>query len=419
MSLEKEATRIVARQPILDDKERVYGYELLFRGGVDNFFSATDGDAATRDVVENLFTSGTGVLTAGHRAFINCTRQFLINDYATLLPKEQAAIEVLENIEADDDVVSALRRLKQAGYLIVLDDFVLSEKVQPFIELADIIKVDFLATPSSARRALVSRFSAHGIRFLAEKVESREEFEEAVAAGYRYFQGYFFCRPQIVAGTSIPAFKLHYLNLLRAIAQPDLNISEVEGIIQSEVSLCYKLMRLVNSALFAFTVEIRSVRHALLLLGQQEVKKWGSVVALLSTAQDKPHELTLTSLTRAQCCELLAPALGRTADGPEFFLMGLLSLMDTLLGRPMNEILEQIAPPEETRVALSGGDNRLRTVYELIRSYEQGDWAAVSRHASQLRLRESAFFAAYLDALKWANSVFYGTSDLSAPVAGR
>ena len=419
MSQEREPTRFVARQPILDEQERVYGYELLFRGGLDNFFSAKDGDTATRDVLDNLFTSGTALLTSGHRAFINCTRQFLVNDYATLLPKDQAAIEVLENIEPDDEVVCALRRLKQAGYLIVLDDFVVSEKVQPFIDLADIIKVDFLGTPSSARRSVVSQFSGQGIRFLAEKVETREDFEEAVEAGYRYFQGYFFCRPQIVAGTSIPAFKLHYLNLLRAIARPDLDMSEVESIIQSEVSLTYKLMRLVNSALFPFTTEIHSVRHALLLLGQQEVKKWASVVALLSTAQDKPHELTLTSLTRAQCCELLATALRRSSDGPEFFLMGLLSLMDALLGRPMSELLEQIALPEETRIALSGGDNPLRTAYELISSYERADWRAVSEYASRLRLTESEFFAAYLESLRWANNVFYGTSDLSAPLAGR
>jgi len=419
MSPGKEPSRFVARQPILDDREQVYGYELLFRGGFDNFFNAKDGDAATRDVVDNLFTSGTALLTSGYRAFINCTRHFLVNDYATLLPREQAAIEVLESIEPDEEVLSALRRLKRAGYLIVLDDFVLSEKVQPFIDLADIIKVDFLSTPSAARRSVVSQFSGQGIQFLAEKVETREDFEEAVEAGYRYFQGYFFCRPQIVSGTSIPAFKLHYLYLLRAVARPDLDLAEVESIIQSEVSLTYKLMKLVNSALFAFTTEIRSVRHALLLLGQQEVKKWASVVALLSTAQDKPHELTLTSLTRAQCCELLAMALGRNADGPEFFLMGLLSLMDALLGRPMSELLEQIALPEETRTALSGGGNSLRAVYDLITSYERADWAAVSQYASALGLKEPEFFTAYLESLRWANSVFYGTSDLSAPLAGR
>lgn len=399
-------TRLIARQPILNRNQHLWAYELLFRDGVENYFrSDEDGDAASRDVADNLLTSGPGLLTAGYLAFINCTRDFLVKDYATLLPKQQTAIEVIETIEPDDEVISALRRLKEAGYLIVLDDFVFDERCQPFIDLAELIKIDFLATPAEVRKSLPARFARRGIRFLAEKVETHEDFEEALRAGYSYFQGYFFCRPQIVTGTSIPAWKLHYLQLLSAVTQPEVDMREVERVIRTDLSLAYKLLRLVNSALFGLVSEVRSVRHALALIGERELVKWASVSALLTAAEDKPHELMRTSLLRARCCELLAPLVGRPSRGSEFFLMGLFSLMDALLGRPMAELLPQIALPDEIRHALSGEEGLPRRLCQLVEAYERADWASVNDHTARLDLSEQAFFAIYLESAGWTQTV--------------
>jgi c-di-GMP-related signal transduction protein len=409
-------SRIVARQPIVDRRQRIYGYELLFRAGIAEFFSDDNGDVASRDVADNLFTSGPAVLTGGHLAFINCTRDFLLHEYATLLPKEQTAIEVLETIEPDSETLEALKRLKLSGYLVVLDDFVFSERFLPFIDLADIIKVDFLATSSSNRDALLRRLARRRVKLLAEKIETHAAFDEALRAGYSYFQGYFFCHPQIVEGTSIPASKIRYLDLLRVIAQPELDMHEISAIIRGDLSLVYKLLRLVNSAWFGLAGEVRSVDYALALLGENQVRKWAAVAALLSAAQDKPPELIRTSMVRARCCELLASMIGHGQDECQFFLTGLFSLMDALLGRPMNELLAQIALPRATRLALSGGDNLQRRACDLVKSYERADWPEVTRSAAALGVNDSTFFQIFLESERLTTAVLGEALESSARV---
>lgn len=397
----------VARQPIFNEQERVFGYELLFRSGDDNFFHAADGDQASCQVIDHLLTVGQS-LTYGRNAFINCTRAFLINGYATLLPRTSTVVEVLENVEPDDEVLAACRRLKEAGYVIALDDVVSAENPTPFLDLADIIKVDFLQTATADRAALRRRFPpSSGVRMLAEKVETREHFDEAVKLGYEYFQGFFFCEPQLVQGRRIPFFKPHYLRILQAVIRPELDFKEVENLIHREVSLCYKLMHYVNSAAFGLRTEVRSVRHALALLGESEVRKLVLLITTLSLAADKPPELIITALTRARCCELLASILKQPRQQVSaFFLMGLFSVMDALLGQPMSEVLEQIALPHEVKTALLGGESALHSVYEIVMAYEQANWDILSRKAAGIGLDETPVPDAYFEAVDWARKVF-------------
>jgi len=399
-------TRFIARQPIFDRQERVYGYELLFRSGLENRYTAEDGDAAACDVADNFLNAGAKTLTAGRKAFINCTRQFLVNEYATLLPKEETVIEILETIEPDAEVLAACRRLKILGYCIALDDFVYAEKFRPFIELANLIKVDFKLSTPRERQQMVRRFAPLGIQLLAEKVETRAELAEARRLGYTYFQGYFFCKPQIVPSPHIPAFKVHYLRLLQAINKPELDRAEIVTLIDREVSLCYKLLRLVNSPLFGFRREIRSMGHALALLGDREMRKWASVAAVLGIAGDNPNELVLTSLTRGRCCELLAANLGAPSDGQSLFLLGVFSLMDALLGRPIAEIVAELALPEAVRAALLGRPNRHRAILDLVKAYEAGKWSEVSELAAGLPQDESQLSAVYMEGVDWAQKVF-------------
>ncbi len=401
-SVTHRPTRFIARQPIFDRQEHVYGYELLFRSGLENRYTGNDADAAARDVADNFLNADARTLTAGRKAFINCTRQFLVNEYATLLPKAEIVIEILETIEPDAEVLAACRRLKDLGYVIALDDFVYSEKFQPFVELANIIKIDFQLSGRLERQQAVAKFSPFGIDLLAEKVETRAELAEARASGYVYFQGYFFCRPQIVPGRHIPAFKLHYLQILQAISKPELDRSEIEALIDREVSLCYKLLRLVNSALFGFKRDISSTRHALELLGDRVVKKWAAVAAVLGMTGNEPNELVLTSLTRGRCCEFL----GAREDEQSLFLLGILSLMEAMLGRPLSEIVAEIALPDRVRAALLGKSNRYREILDLVTAFEAGRWNEVSERALGLRQDESQLSATYLQALDWAQKVF-------------
>ena len=402
----RNSDRFIARQPIFDGRENVFAYELLFRSGLENRYTADDPEAAVLDVVDYFLSAGPRTLTAGRRAFINCTRQFLVEGYATLLPKQEAVIEILETVEPDAEVVTASRELKERGYLIALDDFVYAEKFQPLVELADIIKIDFKLSSPSERLEAVAMFVPRGIQLLAEKVETRAEFAEAYASGYNYFQGYFFCQPQIVPARQIPAFKLHYLRLLLAINKPDLDRREICALISREPSLCYKLLRLVNSPLFGYLREVTSTCHAMTLLGERELRKWASVAAVLGAAGDKPSELVLTSLTRGRCCELLAQNPAAHLDQQSMFLLGIFSLMEAMLGRPMAEIVTEVALPEAVRSALVGKANGYREFLELVKAIEAGNWSHVSTLCSDLRQDERQLSAAYLEAVDWAQKVF-------------
>jgi c-di-GMP-related signal transduction protein len=399
-------TRFIARQPIFDQQERVYGYELLFRSGMENRYTAVDGDAAARDVADNFLNADAQTLTGGRRAFINCTREFLVNEYATLLPKDQAVIEILETIEPDAEVLAACRNLKTSGYVIALDDFVYAERFQPFVELADIIKIDFQLSSPDERQQAVVKFAPLGIRLLAEKVETRAEFSEACRSGYTYFQGYFFCKPQIVPSPCIPAFKINYLRILQAVQKPELDRAEVVELIEREVSLCYKLLRFVNSSLFGLRREISSTAHALALLGDRELRKWASVAAVLGIAGDKPNELVVTSLARGRCCELLASGSDARGDDDGMFLLGILSLMEAMLGRPISEIVAEIALPDAVRSALLGTPNRPRATLDLIKAFEAGNWNKVGEVGTGLHQDESQLSVAYLEAVDWAQKVF-------------
>jgi len=402
----RSPTRFVARQPIFNRREQVYGYELLFRSGLENRYTASDADAAARDVADHILTIGARTLTAGRKAFLNCTRHFLVNEYAMLLSKEETVIEILETVEPDAEVLSACRRLKNLGYVIALDDFVYSEKFQPFVEMADIIKVDFKLLGPGDRQRAVAKFSPLGIRLLAEKVETRAEFAEARDGGYAYFQGYFFCKPQIVPSRHIPAYKINYLRILQAISKPVLDRNEIVALIDREVSLCYKLLRFMNSALFGFRRDVSSTRHALELLGDRALTKWASVAAVLGIASNEPNELVLTALTRGQCCELLASNLGAHKDEEGMFLLGVFSLMEAMLGVPMSEIVAEIALPDRVRAALLGRSNRYREILDLVKAYEAGRWNEVSELALALQQDESQLASAYLEAVDWAQKVF-------------
>src|SRR6266516_4382848 len=284
----------VARQPIFDRLRNVFGYELLFRSGLENVFRHDDPDQATLKVINHsLFLFGLQELTAGTKAFINFTRDTLLSECATLLPKESVVVEVLETVEPDDDVVAACRSLKQAGYLLALDDFTMQSEANPLVGLADLIKVDFSLTNADERRYLVQTYTPRNIVLLAEKVESQEDFDQARAMGYSYFQGYFFSKPAIISGNDVPGFKLTYIQLLNEINKPEVDFKAVEDLIKREVSLSYKLLRYINSVAFSLRHRINSVGQALLLLGQSGIKRWGYIIVLADMGVSRPIELVI------------------------------------------------------------------------------------------------------------------------------
>jgi c-di-GMP-related signal transduction protein len=400
--------KFIARQPIFNADRSIYGYEILFRSSMANFFDGSNLDGAAASTADNMFLFGLERLTQGHRAFLNCTRDFLVRDYPVLLPKDRVVIEVLETVKVDAEVLAACLRLKKAGYLLALDDFQDSPQLRELVAMADIIKVDILATSREEQIRLARAHSKSPIRLLAEKVETYEDFQRTLGWGYTYFQGYFFSRPEILTRHDIPAYKLNYLRVLQAVNQSPMNMQHVSNRIKEEASLSYRLLRYLNSPAFFLAVEVHSIPHALSLLGERGVRRWVSLVVVACMGEDKPEELVMLPLMRARFCELLAPPAGLADASNDLFLLGLLSAMDAILDMKMEDVLREVAIRDEIRDALLGKQNPFRQLYDVALHYELGEWDNVEQAAALLKINVDAIPALFLQAMDWARGVLSG-----------
>jgi c-di-GMP-related signal transduction protein len=400
--------RFLARQPIFNSERVVYGYELLFRSGPENRYDGTAPDLASASTVDSILLFGMERLTPGCRSFLNCTRDFLIRDFATLLPKDRVVLEILETVAMDDEVHDACRRLKKAGYLLALDDFEDRPDWKPLIAMADFIKVDLLTTSLEDQVRLAHAYLPLHVRMLAEKVETYDDFHRTRGLGYTYFQGYFFSKPELLSRKDIPQNQMNYLRVLQAVNRAPMDTFEVSQRIKAEPSLSFRLLRYLNSPSFPLIVEVHSIPHALSLLGERGTRKWVSLIAVTCLATGKPAELVSLPLIRARFCELLAPYAGLAKSANDLFLLGLLSAMDGILDMRMPDVLEEIAIREDIRDALLGKTNKLRDIFDFVRNYEQGCWEEISSSAARLGIREDAISPLYLEAVEWARQMLSG-----------
>ncbi len=403
--VEAKPLRHVARQPIFDRDEKVFGYELLFRDGLQNAFHG-DSNEASRATLDRTLLMGLDVLCDGRRAFVNCTRDTLIKGLVTLLPSTLTVVEVLESVPADPDVVAACQRLKEAGYMIALDDYVANDPREGLAEIADIIKVEMKLTTEEQQRALIKQFGPWRCRMLAEKIETRAEFVRARDQGFVYFQGYFFRRPEMMNTRDMPANRMNYLRMLQEVSRPDLDLGELEKLIKAEASVCYRLLRYLNSAMFAFQSEIHSVRHALSILGERDVRRWVRLVAAVGAGQEKTSDLVLSALVRGRFGELLAERVKHGES--DLFLLGLLSLIDAMMEMPMQEVLEKIPLDRATKAVLLGQPSELRPVYQLMLAHESGEWAAAEELSKNLHVDAEEVALLYWQAQQWAREVSSG-----------
>ena len=394
--------RYVARQPIFDRAERVFGYELLFRNSLENVFKG-DADEASRATLDRSLLMGLDILCDGRRAFVNCTRETLIKGLVTLLPSTMTVVEILESVPTDAEVIAACRSLKEAGYLIALDDYVADDRREPLADLADIIKVEMQLTTEQQRAALVKKFGPWRCRMLAEKVETRADFLRAREQGFVYFQGYFFRRPEILNTRDMPASRLNYLRMLQEVSRPDLDLPGLEAVIKTEASVCYRLLRYLNSAAFAFRSQIHSVRHALSILGEHDLRRWVRLVAAVGAGQDSPSDLVLSALVRGRFGELLSPLVPHGES--DLFLLGLLSLIDAMLEMSMADILERIPLDHATKAVLLGQQSDLRPVFQLMLAHEDGDWELASALCQGLHLDQAIVASHYWEAQRWAREL--------------
>jgi EAL and modified HD-GYP domain-containing signal transduction protein len=342
-------------------------------------------------------------LCDGRRAFVNCTRDTLMKGLVTLLPPATTVVEILESVPDDPEVLATCRSLKEGGYTLALDDYVANDRRHKLAEIVDIIKVEMQLTTPEQRAGLIQQFGPRRCRMLAEKVETQSEFVQSRDQGFVYFQGYFFRRPEILSTRDVPANRLNYLRMLQEVSRAELNLAALEDLVKTEASVCYRLLRYLNSSMFGFRSEIHSVRHALTILGERDLRRWVRLVATVGAGQDRPSDLVLSALVRGRFGELLAPVVPH--GDSDLFLMGLLSLIDAMLEMPMQDVLERISLDQATKAVLLGEPSPLQPVFQLILAHESGQWEQAAKISRSLGLDPETVADQYWEAQQWARKL--------------
>ncbi len=395
--------RFIARQPVFDSELRVVGYELLFRSGMEDFARITDGTRAACTTLDNSVLWGIDQLCDSKLALVNCTREVITSGLVQVLPPSRTVVEVLEDIDADGDVIAACRDLKRKGYVIALDDVTSIDEVKPYLGVAQVVKVDFRLTSKRKQVEIARWLHTKNIEALAEKVETREEYQSALRMGFELFQGFFLQRPETIRGQDIPALQANYIRLIEAVQNPELDFELVEQAIRSEPSMCFRLLRYLNSPLFGFADNVDSIRHGLQLLGERNVRNWLLVAVTSVVGEGKPSELVVWALTRARFCELVAIRTRQRPDG--MFLAGMLSAFPSLLDAKLEDILDGLTVSANIRAALLDAEGVRGNVLQLAAAYEAGDWSNTIVSARSCGLAEEVVSDSYLQAAAWADQV--------------
>ncbi|WP_064091288.1 EAL and HDOD domain-containing protein [Rossellomorea aquimaris] len=402
----------VARQPIFDRNEETVAYELLYRNNELNLFPNIDGDQATADVIINSFLNiGIDSLSSGKPCFINFTENLLKLRVPTYFNPREIVVEILESVIPNNEIVSICEELKSLGYKIALDDFVFVESnpyCRELMKIADYVKVDFLSTTEEARGSIEILSGLLGFKLLAEKVETQDQYHEAKRKGYQYFQGYFFSKPKVISTHDIPTYFHSYYSIIQSLEISEPSIDVISQLIEQDLSLSYKLLKLINSPAYRPKHKIHSIRQAIVLLGLLEIKRWIYVLAVreqVGKRKQLENEVITLCLTRAKMCELLALKKEKNHLVSSYFLTGMFSLMETILSIPIDRILVDLPLNDEISNALKGQSNGLKDMLDLVISIEQADWVLLDKKMQQFNLSREDITASYQEACKWSKEL--------------
>ena len=398
--------RYVARQPILDLRGRVHGYELLFRSGPEAAFSG-DGNIATRTMIDNTVMFGLEKLTGGLPAFVNCTHESLTEQLVDVLPPSMTVLEILETLEPTPSLIDACRKLKGAGFRLALDDFVWKPKFEPLVEMANYVKVDYALTDAEERRSLLQRLGGRGIALLAEKVETQQEYQQACAEGFTLFQGYYFCRPVLLKNRKIPSNRLFHIEILQLLQSDPIELHKMSRLVKRDASLTYRLLRLVNSPVCAMRQEVNSIEAALIAVGEDTFRRIATLAITSELNADQPTEILRMAFIRSRFCEIAAGICA--LDPTEQYLLGMLSMLPAMLRLPMDELVPALPLREKIRAALLGESTQERCLLQWLESHEQGDWAKCDATALAFGLDRKDVLRFYAEALLWAESALSST----------
>jgi c-di-GMP-related signal transduction protein len=399
----------LGRQPILDREQNIVGYELLFRTADTLSANITDYSQAGFSVILSALSSfGFQEVLGKHRGFFNVTDKLLMSDTMELLPKEQIVIELLETIEVTDAVVARCLDLKGKGFSLALDDNVYHPKYEPLYEIVDIVKIDILQMSRTALVDMVKVLGKYPVTLLAEKVEDTIQFRECLDLGFELFQGYYFARPSVLQKKRVDVSGTALLRLLQLVLQ-EADIREIEETFRQNPGLTYNLLRLVNSVAMGLREEIKTLRHALMVLGLQQLKRWVQLALFSYGAREGVPPLLETAAIRGRLMELLVQKeclVSGVIDYPDrAFMTGVLSLVDVLFETPMEQIVGQLNLAEDVRHALLEREGELGRLLMLVESLESMDFKAAAKLLRKSECSLEMLLHAQLEAINWANKL--------------
>jgi len=404
----------VARQAVLNVKKQTVAYELLFRENSENIFPQdVDSKTATsRLILNHHLNGGFEEVTAGKRALINFCGDGINDKLPLLIPPENVIIEILESTEPTAELLQACAKLSSKGYRLALDDFEYHTDWNPFFKYVRLIKFDLRAMSiEQVQEQLAHLKKAKHLKFLAEKVETLEDFERCKALGFEFFQGYFFCKPEMLEKKDISASENVVMAIITEIMKPQFSFEQLTKHFELDLSLTYKLLKFINSGLFQLREKVASIKQALVYLGEAEARKFITLVATAHLADKHPPELIRICIIRAKFCESIA-FQSKTCCPESGFLLGLFSLIDTILNRSMDSIALSLPITDEIKEALLGFKNPLFQLLELVKSYESGSWYKTQKLANVVQVSEKALPNMYKEALAWADGYDKSTTEL-------
>jgi c-di-GMP phosphodiesterase len=392
----------LARQPIFDRALNVFAYELLFRSGHSNVAGVTDGNSASSQVMINAFLEiGIDAISGGRTCFVNLTRDFIVGQLPLPFPPSIFVIEILEDIEVDEELLTSIKSFSAKGFTVALDDYVFEKDKAPLFDLIDIVKIDIMECDRRLLAENVKQLKSHKLRLLAEKVATQEEFELCKSLGFDYFQGYFTSEPIVIEGVDFKPSRVALLEVLTMLEDPNCNIDILEKLISRDVSLSYKILRIINSPYFGFRREITSIKQAVVALGLKPIRDWFVIIAL-TKIDDKPNELILMTIQRAAMMKSLSKDFQVDADIA--FTTGLFSLIDAIMGQSMSTVLHSLPLSNDITCALLTGEGSLGKLLNAVILYERGQWEELEELENSLG-RSIQFSAHYLEAMNWANGL--------------
>jgi len=397
--------RYVARQPILNLRGHVQGYELLFRNAPEELF-CPGADMAARTMLDNAVMFGLDWLTNGMPAFINCTVEALTEELVLVLAPSKTVLVVPGNVELTPRLLDSCRRLKTRGFRLALDDFAWKPNLRPLAELADYIRVDFNRF-GVAERQYLRHAECVSLEMVARKVETPEDYKRACLEGFRLFQGAYFCRPILLKKRKVPANRQLHFEIVRLLHHDPIDIPEVSQLVLRDASLTYRLLRLVNSPIYAIHQEVRNIASAIIAVGEDTFRRIVSLAVLSELNGDEPPEILHMALVRGRFCELAAG--GCALDSAEQYLLGMLSLVPAMLHLPMEELTPSLPLRSEICEALEGASNPERTLLAWIEQHECGAWEACDRIVHAEGLSQEHLVKCYAASVVWAAAALHSS----------